>query len=205
MKTLSNSNLFPIISVGMYDSLISAENLFDDYYINEDKENGYIAYNSEWFWDNFDNELYKKHIEKLAHDFLNGVLCKDGISITIKCGAIYSPKYYNFATDNIDFEIKYNKAIIRKFAQKNKEQFDLFLKENYSSYDGFCSFTANNFKDWLIDFEENKDQAIGAILTYIFQDECKDKYDEFIHYVYANTSYTEFVDSSQINTLKLEL
>ena len=45
MKVLLNSNLLPIISVAMYNSSISSENLFDDYSIDSLNKDGLITDN----------------------------------------------------------------------------------------------------------------------------------------------------------------
>ena len=74
MKVTLNSNLFPIIRVGMYDSHISSDSIFDDYTINDDKENGYIHYDSDYFWENFQNDKYKKRINELALNTPNSTI-----------------------------------------------------------------------------------------------------------------------------------
>lgn len=203
MKTLLNSNLLPIINVAMYNSLLSPENLFDDYFIDDDKKEGYIHFGSEWFWDNFDNTLFVKHIQNLASEFLDGIIESNGIEVDIKCGKIYSPKYYNFANDEIDLNVKFNKRKVLKFAKNNKETFNDFLHKNYSSYDGFSSSTANNFNEWLIDFKDNNSQSIGAVLTFLLQGyilETKDDfYNTFESYVNENSFYTEFVNYTEYN------
>ena len=46
MKTTINTNLFPIIHVGMYDTILSPENMFDDYqegFIQNCMENMYYS------------------------------------------------------------------------------------------------------------------------------------------------------------------
>lgn len=188
MKANLNTNLFPIINVGMYYSCISPETIFDDYYINEDFENGDSEYNAEQFWDNFDNDKYKAKIQELAADFLMYEIDdNNGNEIKIEAGELYSPKYYNFDTDNIELTVEFDKVKILNNVFKDVNAFDTFLKENYSSYDGFCSFIANNFEEWYIDYKDEKETAIGALLTYLFKDS---EYEEsFNMYVYENIGY----------------
>lgn len=201
MKANLNSNLFPIINVGMYSSGISPENIFDDYMINDDHKEGYIKFNSEYYWDNFQNDKFVKDIEKLAGEYLNGTLSNDnGVEIKLKCGEIYSPRAYNFATDNIDIEVNYNKVKVLKFAKDNRDEFNTFLRDNFSSYDGFYSHTSNNYNDWLIDFKDNNVQSIGAILTYIFKQECEDNHYGFYEFVFENVYYSNYVDYAQISS-----
>jgi len=198
MKVTLNSNLFPIIRVGMYDSHISSDSIFDDYTINDDKENGYIHYDSDYFWENFQNDKYKKRINELASEFLDGKIDNDnGIEITIKCKEIYSPKEYNFATDEIVMDVTYSKMKILQVVKKDTETFNQFLKDNYTSYDGFMSFTSNNYDDWLVDFEENEIRSVGAVLSYLFQERITENRYEFETFVVEGVGYySEYIDST---------
>lgn len=200
MKSHLNTNLFPIISVGMYESFLSPDNLFHSSQIDNDKEEGYINFDSEYFDDNFNNDLYVKAVQSCADSFLSGIHEANGIEIEIKTGQIYSPRYYNFATDQIDLEVKFNKTKVLKFAKDHQVELDDFLREHFSSYDGFHSHTANNYQDWLEDFKDNNVQSIGAVLTFIFIDELDYFRDGFYEYCYSNLYYTEFVDTTSIDS-----
>lgn len=199
MKAKINTNLFPIISVSMYNTTLDPNSIFDAYQINEDKAEGYINYDSEYFEDNFQNDLYVKAIEDSADYFLTGSHECDGIEIEIKTGKIYSPKFYNFATDQLELEVSFNKTKVRKFAKDNREAFDDFLSEHFTSRDGFHSHTANNYENWIEDFKEDNAQSIGAVLTFIFLDELEDFKQNFYEYCFSNLYYCEFVDTTNID------
>jgi hypothetical protein len=198
MKVTLNSNLFPIIRVGMYNSNISSDEIFDDHTIVDDKENGYIHYDVDYFWSNFQNDKYKKRIQELSSEFLDGKIDNDeGIEITIKCKEIYSPKEYNFGTDEIVMDVTYSKMKILQVVKKDYENFDKFLKDNYTSYDGFMSFTSNNFDDWLVDFEENEIRSVGAVLSYLFQESITENKRDFETFVVENIGYySDYIDST---------
>lgn len=198
MEILLNSNVLPILSVGMYESHLDARYVFDDARMNEEFENGESPYNSEQFWDNFDNDAYVAHVQKRAKRFYDDEYTHEGISVTLECGEIYSPREYNFATDQIELTVTFDKNKIKKFAKDNKDAFSDFLKENYSSYDGFCSFTANRFDEWLVAYCANEAQEIGAALTFWFkvadQTEQWDQLKElaFVYDLHENTYEWEF-------------
>jgi hypothetical protein len=197
MKAKLNSNLFPIISVAMYGTRLAPENMFQNSQIDDDKEEGYIHFDSEYFWDNFDNSKYEEAIQDKAEYFLNGKIEAQGIVINIKTGSIYSPKFYNHSNDNIDLEVSYVKGQLLKFADDNAEAFDDFLHKNFSSYDGFYSQTPNNYRDWLVEFKNDVVQSIGAILTFVFLDEIEDYHNDFIDLCYESLFYSEFIDYTQ--------
>ena len=186
MKTTINTNLFPIIHVGMYDTILSPENMFDDYQINEDFENGDFDMSAEDYWDKFDYENYAKEIQHQADNFLSGKHEAEGITIKIEVGELYSPRFYNFETDQVELTVDYDKGAILLFAQNNKEDFNAFLKANYSSYDGFSSSTANNYSEWMEDFINDNVQSIGAVLTFIFREEFENYQEGFIQNCFEN-------------------
>lgn len=194
MKTTINTNLFPIIHIGMYDTILSPENMFDNYIIDEDFENGYFDINAEDYWGKFNYEKYTNEIQRQADNFLSGEHEEEGITIKIKVGELYSPRFYNFATDQVELTVDYDKDTILLFAENNKEDFNTFLKENYSSYDGFSSSTANNYSEWMEDFISDNVQSIGAVLTFIFRDELEDYQEKFIQNCMENMYYSEFIN-----------
>ena len=50
---------------------------------------------------------------------------------------------YNFANDNMDLDVTFSKKDVMEAVNKDVPKFDEFLKERYSSRDGFNSFTSN--------------------------------------------------------------
>lgn len=193
MKTTINTNLFPIIQIGMYDTILSPEYMFDDYQIKEDIENGDFDLTIDEFWERFDYKKYKDAIQHQAHNLLSEIHEAEGITIKIEVGELYSPRFYNFETDQVELTVDYDKDSILLFARNNKEDFNTFLKENYSSYDGFASSTANSYSEWLEDFTNDNVQSIGAVLTFIFRDELEDYQEKFIQNCMEDLFYSEFI------------
>jgi hypothetical protein len=196
MNAKLNTNLFPIISVAMYGTYLDPDSMFDSYMIESDKEEGYIHFGVDYFWDNFEHNKYKEAIKQRAHSFINGKIKEGDVWIYIKAGEIYSPKYYNFSNDEMDLDVTFSKKDVINSVNNDIQKFDDFLKERYSSRDGFNSFTSNNYNDWLEEFNEEKDTAIGAALTYIFQETIEENRESFIQYVCDEyMDYRDFVDS----------
>lgn len=186
MKAKLNSNLFPLIRVGMYDDRLSPENVIDDEWLKED------GVNVHEYWDKFDRKKYVKGVEETAKTH-SGNFTAEGIDINVQFGEIYSPKYYNFETDQIEFEVEYDKGLVMRYAFENRDEFDEFLKENYSSYDGFISHTANTYDEWIEDFKCDNVQSIGAVLTFIFRDELEDEQERFFERCNERLIYSDFV------------
>jgi hypothetical protein len=179
----------------MYGTYLDPDSMFDSYMIESDKEEGYIHFDLDYFWSNFQYDKYRLAIQDRAHSFINGKHSENNVWVLIKAGEIYSPKYYNFSNDEIDLDVTFSKSKVLNEVNKNITKFNEFLKERYSSCDGFNSFTANNYIEWLEDYNEDKDTAVGAVLTYLFQETIEENREGFIQHVCDDyMDYREFVD-----------
>ena len=89
--------------------------------------------------------------------------------------SMYPPRFYNFETDSIGFTFEYDdslKSYLAKYAEDNIEDFYWFLYDNFTSRDGFYSFTPNDYDEWLEGYNENNAQCVSALLTYFLNNEC---------------------------------
>jgi|SRR3990172_3255987 len=90
-------------------------------------------------------------------------------------GGTYSPREYNFRTDELDFTVDIDEKKLRISMEALRDNPDFadfakFLRDNYTSYDGFWSFTPNNFKNLyeaITKHGDEHDQALSAIITYL--------------------------------------
>ena len=217
METLKlTTNLFPIVNVGMYDSLLSPDNLINDYEIDEDKDSGYIKFDSNEYWSNlFDISKFRAEILTLATDYIKDEIkpiltgLKLGIS-DIETVSINSPKFYNFECDILYFDLivedQFNNNIIDKINNLSTDElnrFNTYLKDNYSSYDGFVSFTSNNSLDVINNVQNYDERDISAFLNwYVFDFLNEIDEDDWFKYVHQNISnYSEFINDNQIEMI----
>ena len=174
-----SSNLFPIVNVGMYtNDVCDSDLLIDTYSIDNDFNEGLISYDVDTFWSNFDNNKFKAVILERATNFITDnvkpLLVDLGLGIIdIKVIDIHSPKFYNWSTDTLNFDLitddKFTDNIIDVINNlEGHELADLssFLKDNYTSYDGFISFTDNNVDDLIDSINAGEEREIGAFLTW---------------------------------------
>ena len=217
METLKlTTNLFPIVNVGMYDSLLSPENLINDYEIDEDKDNEYIKFDSNEYWSNlFDISKFRAEILTLATDYIKDEIkpiltgLKLGIS-DIETVSINSPRFYNFECDELYFDLivedQFNNNIIDKINNLSTDElirFNTYLKDNYSSYDGFVSFTSNNSLDIINNVQNYDERDISAFLNwYVFDFLNEIDENDWLQYVHQNiSSYSEFINDNQIEMI----
>ena len=85
-----------------------------------------------------------------------------------------SPRYYNYDTDRVLIGVDYNFIALVKYCRHtNKDKFNQYLKNNYTSYDGFVSFVENSVerffsKDW---FNSHKNIAVQVMLEFYLTSE----------------------------------
>lgn len=90
----------------------------------------------------------------------------------------YHPRFYNFETDSVSFSFEYSdelKSWMLDYATENLGCFKQYLKDHYTSGDGFISFTANNFDDWKEGWEENDWRCVSALLRFVIKHELGDR------------------------------
>lgn len=133
---------------GFYESLHD-QNLEDaieqhfsyDYETGEDKELGDDYDQARWDADIDWGEIYKNYAKAYTEEFGRE------FGLDLEFVDLVSPKYYNFSTDRIFANVpleQINK--IRKEVEAHEEYAD-FIKERYTSYDGFSSNFSNDSKD----------------------------------------------------------
>ena len=169
-------SLIGINKLGTYHGYMNPDNYFDSYMIDQDYFYGEYHLNSDQFWEKFDHGMYTdliaKQIDNLLPDLVFEInyLFETPVLNSIGCVGIDSPKYYNYRDDwyLLDFypTEDFTDQLLT-FAERNKEEFNEFLEVNYSSCDGFISYTSNNYNEWRGKFLEGREQEIGAILSYL--------------------------------------
>lgn len=80
-----------------------------------------------------------------------------------------SPRFYNYRTDRLVISCMVDVPKLRAYAFKTHlESFKSYLKDNFTSYDGFISFVPNTpskFKEWMKE-PENKQNAIDCLIEF---------------------------------------
>ena len=180
--------------------------------IKEDFEEGYTDIHPDYYWLHFDNEKYMKEISDRTHEFMDEFLSdllKDKFDIDIEYFAegYNAPKEYNFRGDRHDFDIVAESfQPVLDYCLEHKD-FDQFLRDKYSSRDGFMSFTANNREDLLKDIEDNDMTAWGAVFSFLIDQETHR--DDIVYKVIESLGqdmfYTEFVEYEALEEFMEEL
>jgi len=140
------------------------------YSLNQDRQDNGFYSEIDYDMLDIDNESYELDIVKSFCDVLPDFM-NDFIN-SIELEKIVSPKYYNFSNDSADVIIDINVYKIRDFIYSHKDNFIIWLKNKYTSCDGFISHYDNDFTSWEADtsnftnFKING-HVLGSILDFI--------------------------------------
>lgn len=123
---------------------------------------------------------------------------------------MFSPQYYNYETDKAWCKVKTNYIslqLIKEYTLSLKGV-KTYLKERFTSYDGFISFINNDFEYWtnldIKEYPENMIIALFDMLLYLdnIQGEYEDELENYIPKELKSLSIDEVFTSKALTILK---
>lgn len=150
---------------GFYESnLYNSDSLY--WITKNDIDEGYLQKNQYYDIDNW--EQFTKDIAKQAVYKLWEILPNIDIIQDMELKDIYSPKYYNYETDSLIIDIKLNLTKLKKYCfTTHRAAFNKYLKDNFTSYDGFISYISNNIDDFISDYNQQpNDKELNTMIEY---------------------------------------
>ena len=184
MKMNNIKSYLPIFK-GYYGSIFEPYEDGEIDYINElraEKNKPEIDYDGvEFDYDNYYLELSKELCCQVYSEL-------DNFVNKIEFLELKSPKYYNYSNDYIECKIKPKKQAILNYIKKNYNNWSAYLKDNYTSYDGFISHYDNDpsSNDWNLD-NLFKAHQLCAVLDFIAKNENITEFDLLDNEVYLQT------------------
>lgn len=168
MKNLTKVATYLPVFTGFYDTIFSSdselENLLYEGEVTED------------IWDEFDYSNFQKDIiEQCCGVIENECPFLEKVELE----EVVSPREYNFRNDSANVEMLVDIKKIKEWIKTHKEVFKEYLKDTYTSYDGFSSSYPNDYEGWKEEtknFTELDGHYLGSIL------ECYFRYEEFDDY-----------------------
>ena len=174
MKTIQLEINFPMFEGFCYSQLDLAENIE----VGEDES--FLMTEEQ-----FDEIDWSKTNENVSKFYLN--YFKDELSDFFKSIGVLSlefikadsPKYYNYSTDKLVCNIQIDKNVFIHELRKHKfDNWEQFLKDNFTSYDGFISFYPNTTIEWdnLINEKIEDDNVIIETLLQFYLEQNEEFY-----------------------------
>lgn len=172
--------LFP----GFYESCLYNNDML--YYMSENDE-------EDREWDFVEPNGYTEYeiavCKRCVEDIMD--LMEDNDAITdMQFKELNGPREYNFTTDKLVCELEVDMDKINKWCyETEKEKFEEYLKENYTSYDGFISFVPNNVRE----FKEKEDTDVMIdfyILSHLYEPSYESGWERLWEYMAESANQT---------------
>jgi len=211
MKTIKlNTNLIGLDGIFCtYWGLGNTEFTLQEDGIQDDFNEGYTDVHPDYYYGNFDNSAYMKAWDEKIQKYLEGELTnlfdrELDTKITYKALGYWSPREYNFSHDCNDFELTGDFSSLISYCLGH-EDFAQYLKDHYTSYDGFTSFTANNVSDWQEDIQNEDNRAYGAAISFLIDKELSEEIENEKYEVLYEMSYSEYVNYKLLEDFQEDL
>lgn len=153
---------------GFCNSIFDSENMLS-YYMNEETQEGFT-------WDFIDYSKYQNKVGAYyVENIKNNIFNAEKIDLQIfDFTDIWSPREYNFYTNKLSFSVKFNLAKLKKYCFNTcKADFEKYLCENWTSYNGFVSFTPNTIEKFKSALSGRKrDDCIQVMLEFFLLQNC---------------------------------
>ena len=150
---------------------------------------------------------YRHKIAVSITSEIESKLVELGLIESITYQHITSPNYYNFVNDSIDVEIIPIVDNIVSYIHSNYDAFNSYLKQRYTSRDGFISFYPNNAIEWAentLNFSvlDKDGHVLGTILDFALVNEDLSEHDFYCD-VISDVCIDEFATINYIDIEEL--
>jgi hypothetical protein len=194
MKIELNTNLVPIFG-GTYGSN------WEVYEIDDDNQELEVEFEPQDFMTSI-LEAYQSKAKDIEDMFKGAGM---DFLTNLKFTSTWSPREYNFKNDELNFSVSLNKAkLLAKLRELETDEFKQFLADNYTSRDGFISWTPNNYPELMDSIKNENDDfypSIGAVCHYLLQDNTIE--DDVLEYWnsngYMGLDYKIVSDGEEVN------
>lgn len=129
-----------------------------------------------FFWD-FTSEGFAKFQKETCEAWIDAMRdCLNVNPIGLKIGSyagIRSPREYNFTTDKLKFGVEFNLNELKRFCFKvRRDDFDKYLRKNWSSGPGFWSFVPNSVSLFESEYKsgEDKESLIDVMVEWYLRE-----------------------------------
>ena len=160
-------------------------------YHNEQKNTDLVYDDFNFNFDSIMQEICKDAVSKIEEK-LNEI----GINCTIIYENLVSPKYCNFSYDSINIEINFKKfSQVIEILEQNFDSFTQYIKDNYTSSEGFISSYSNYSSDWMEDLKndaKNEAHKVGAVMDFILQEVEEYKPKNLYFELFENAYFVEY-------------
>jgi len=148
-----------------------------------------------------DYDKYNRDVCLHIIDELNDELNFLDVKITFE--NIVSPKFYNFENDSCNVDIEVNTKKLQAYLNTNHVQLAEYIKDRYTSRDGFTSYHFNDVNEWIFETENftkfDDEHKLGSLLEFVCQLELITEDSIYQRFDYNTYEYIEVLDHTWDN------
>lgn len=158
--------------------------------------------------DAYQDDVAKMYLDDILAPAIEDMLPSDiDGDFTLTYVDTYHPRFYNFETDSIQFTFAFSDAVksfMGKYAENHSVEFNRYLRERFTSRDGFVSYVPNDYETWRYKFDDDDARCVSVLLgwmladdsnyDYMFWEGCDDiAQDSYLPYEYAVRFHNGYV------------
>lgn len=191
--TVYYENWSPRIFPGFYETSIGPDGMIESYLQDECPE-GYEWELKTGGWQKIGDEVAEWWVDEMSSNLKDKSIIK-----SMKFSSINSSRYYNFSTDKLVIEMDVDVDALEKYCfETNAEAFNKYLKDNWTDYDGFASFTPNSIEEFKAKYEKRrgkKDNVDLLIEFYLLENVNFNEIEEQAFYSLSPAEMNSFYDN----------
>ena len=157
---------------GFYNTLFEYDREEDDIQSYNDE------YGTDFDYEDFDWNYAERHnrISEQICGIVEHLLSDEMLEMTINFQKLVSPREYNFTNDSINCEYVISERqydLVIDYLKSNWTNFEVWIKDRYTSRSGFISSHSNNAEVWINNMksESHLEHNFGSVLEFILQNE----------------------------------
>ena len=158
--------------------------------------------------DAYQDDVAKMYLDDILAPAIEDMLPSDiDGDFTLTYVDTYHPRFYNFETDSIQFTFAFSdevKDFMGKYAENHSVEFNRYLRERFTSRDGFVSYVPNDYEAWRYKFDDDDARCVSVLLGWMLADDSNYDYtfwegcddiaqDSYLPYEYAVRFHNGYV------------
>lgn len=157
--------------------------------------------------DAYQDDVAKMYLDDVLAPAIEDMLPSDiDDDFTLAYVGTHHPKFYNFETDSIEFTFSFSDAVksfMNEYAKNHSVEFNKYLRECFTSRDGFVSHVPNDYETWRYWFDDDDARCVSVLIGWMimynsdyyisFYEACDDIASDYLPYEYAVKFHNGYV------------
>lgn len=145
-----SSRIFP----GFYNSTLDWTENYDTEISKRFSDGWFFTFRN---WAEYKKAVAREWVAQMQNGLNEGL---NPVGLKMDLASVWSPKEYNFYTDQLEINASFDLRKLKKFCFTGKRaEFDSYLRKNWTDSDGFWSFIPNTACWFAEQYKDGKDKS----------------------------------------------